>query len=249
MSSSSEKPEPTSKADEAVSSGREWEIPPEYEKFVASKCPNGLSLVCNVCSRYDELRSFGFGKINSRKQYPFGYGNFAEHVRSQRHKENEVRRDTLKRENEKRKEEGKAPKKRQKMQSILSFATKRPTKQQVHSRVANGNVPLNLACGDNSNLAEEIEVDQARLYEIVNNAENEIIPNDARKGQMKNCCGILAKKDLNEAEIQNALNLVKRYCSGSDGILEKCKIENINGMDNVLSMFAQPCRGESTCVK
>jgi hypothetical protein len=248
MSSSSKKPEPKSET-EAVSAGRDWEIPPEYEKFVASKCPNGLSLVCNVCSRYDEERTIGFGKIRSRMQYPFGWGPFAEHVRSSRHKKNEVRQDTLKRENEKRKEEGKSPKKRRKMQSILCFATKKPTKQQVHTRVANGNVPLNLACGDNSNLAEEMEEDQSRLYEIVNEIENEIIPNDVQNGVMKNCCGLLAKKDMNNAEIQNALKLVKRYCARDEGILENCKIENINGIDNILSMFARLCKGESTCVK
>lgn len=53
----SKKSDPETEAD---SSGtKKWDIPPNYEKFVASKCPDGLSLVCNVCSKYDEETSIG----------------------------------------------------------------------------------------------------------------------------------------------------------------------------------------------
>ena len=114
-----------------------WNLPEEIERFVASKCPKGTSLTCLICSKWDEERSSkNYGTINCRPEHPFGYGPFNEHLKSTRHGNNVKKRDTFKSENERREKLGLPVKKKQRIQSLLAFATKKPTKEQVHNRVS-----------------------------------------------------------------------------------------------------------------
>lgn len=140
-------------------------------------------------------------------------------------------------------------KKKQKIQSLLAFATKKPTKEQVHSRVSKGNIPLSITCRDNrdnKSLEKEILLNQERVFEIVNRLEAHL--ND-RKSTKVNCCGIITKKDLSDEKVQNGLQMKKQYCRGEDGILKSIKIKEVLDMSNILSVFANSCSGFSECVR
>ena len=151
---------------------KEWKIPDHIEAQVLSKCPNGLSLVCKTCSKWDDDKCH-FGTISSRADYPFTWGRFAEHMRTERHKNNEKKRNFWHAENEARQSRGLTAKKRQKQQSLLSFATKKPTREEVHERIHRGKVPSALACGVKKNLAKELDATQQRTFDIINLLENE----------------------------------------------------------------------------
>ena len=224
-----------------------WKLPEEIEKFVASKCPNGTSLACLICSKWDEERSSkNFGTINCRAEHPFGWGPFSEHLKSARHSENAKKRDHFQAENERREKLGLPAKKKLKLQSLLAFVTKKPTKEQVYNRVSKGNIPLSIACGDNQSIEGEILLNQARVFEIVNELEPNLSIHESTKA---NCCSIIAKKDLSTGEIQKALQITKQYCRTKDSILKFIKIDQVLGMSNILSAFADFCNGYSDCVR
>jgi hypothetical protein len=224
-----------------------WNLPEEIERFVASKCPKGTSLTCLICSKWDEERSSkNYGTINCRPEHPFGYSLFNELLKSTRHGNNVKKRDTFKSENERREKLGLPVKKKQRIQSLLAFATKKPTKEQVHNRVSKGNVPLSVACGNNKSLEEEILLNQERVFEIVNGLEAN--SND-HKSPVLPCCGIIAKKDLADDKVQQGLQMTKRYCGGEDGILKSIKIKEVLGMTKIMSVFADSCSGSSECVR
>ncbi len=229
-------------ASEELPPTKEWNIPEEIEAHVLSKCPNGLSLVCRTCSVWDDEKS-KFGTIYSRSEYPFSWGRFSQHTRTERHKSNERKRDFWHAENEDRQSRGLPKKKRQKQQSVLSFATKTPSREQVYERIQRGKVPPALACGNNINLANEISATQEKTFEIINVLEED--DNSLKKV----CCGIIANKDLKDPEVQLGLLCTEKYCAQDGGILLKIKIKEVKGTENVLSLFPLSCEGESACVK
>ena len=71
---------------------KEWKIPQEIDSQISLKCPNGLSLVCKTCSKWD-VDSSKFGTIYSKAEHPFSWGRFPKHTQTQRHKSNERKRD------------------------------------------------------------------------------------------------------------------------------------------------------------
>ena len=71
----------------------------EASMFASELCIKGNAIACSVCCEHDEgLR--GFGVIISRK--PFTIGNFNEHCKSARHKNNVVRKMNLEEEKSRR---------------------------------------------------------------------------------------------------------------------------------------------------
>ena len=147
---------------------RERDISPHILEYILSK---GLCLVYKICSKFDCARNSGFGIIHSREEYLFGWGAFGEHMRSARHQRNVDKKIAWLAENERRKNEQFPSKKRTK-QSVLSFATKIPSPTQVHERMK-GDIPLDLACGENKNVQKLTTVDQQRTYYMVNELKEE----------------------------------------------------------------------------
>ena len=208
-----------------------WFLPPDIEEQVLTKCHDGTSLVCKVCASWDDEKT-KFARIPSR--LPFTYGNFNQHTKSSRHKKNVMKMARCESENKRRIEKGLPAKKRQKLQSILTFATKEPTPTQVYNRIVHGDVPVQLASPANWNTVAE---EEARFYDNVNMIE---------KGDNKNCCGILAKKDLSNPVIQKGLFYLKKYCF-QDDTMEFC-VRKVYESEQTLSFFATACSGSDTSV-
>ena len=108
-------------------------------------------------------------------------------------------------------------------------------------------MPPALACGDNNNLAEEVNTTQKMQFDVINLLKNEGDNNSCTITKKKACSGIVAKKDLTEVGIQRGLFFTKKYCTEGEGILKATKIVEVNGMQNVLSYFGILCEGASTC--
>ena len=219
--------------DDAPTNKWKGKIPKAMEEFVGNKCPNGSFIQCNVCLVWDEDPKSNFGHVKLRNNFWVAY--FGDHIKSARHKRNCMRKACHDEGNKRRLERGKKAKKRMK-QSLLPFATKKPTPTQVRARIIGGVCPT-LAPGDPK---EQEDEDIIAYFE----AEKSI-----QEKEVTNCQGILAKKDLTDKTVQQGINLSLKYCSLLSSKKDDYKVGNIMGNELIKSVFCNECTGSSESVR
>ena len=232
-----------------------WNIPDDIDQQISSKCSDGLYLVCKVCEEWDfERRSFAC--VDSCGK--FWYGRFTEHLKTKRHENNCLTKAYFDEVNQKRVEDGKAPRKRLK-QTVLPFATDDPSPKEIRNRILGGVAP-NLATGGlmhSSGLSTHHDCGSSAVALEFEDKNNEIMnrffENHNNKESEENaqpvliCEGILAKKDLSDKKVQAGIKYWLKY-----GVFKKYEsnydIKLVKNSD-MYSLFDVNCGGEDSTVR
>ena len=230
-----------------------WDLPPKLEQWVSKKCPEGLYLVCSVCSEYDVDRH-RFATVKSRN--PFWRANFQDHVNSKRHKDNFIKKKHFEDENQRRKERNQPPRKKLK-QAPLPFFLGKLTKDQVFNRLVGGVDPsLAEIQNFNTNIDSKIRTcDNPRSRVITAASDQKTLSQSSSCSKSTErtaskvwnsmtipsgtCRGMIANKDLTDDMIQNALRLMKKYFL----VVDEKELSTIKSVGDkpILSLFHVDC--------